>query len=206
MTLRIDAHSLFPVRSAARIELRTPRTSMPRAMIQSGGLLGYLKGVLRRAAREPSFIRADAHLLTPVTQMVDIEFTSGFGSYQYMNLTSLAPVARDRTLFVYSAYIRRADGTSFGPLLRRLADAYLKHSIEVAHIKGEDEAMLAATPYREDFFATPWDDTVKAIRTLFARYVAEKAHLYPAGSLLHSLGCAYAAASLRRAAGPHPPE
>ena len=183
----IGPESRCPVRSAATIELRTPRTSPARAVIQSGGLLGYLKRAFTGAAGKPSFIRADAHLLTPLTQMVDLELASGYGTYKYMNLASLVPVSRERTLFIYSAFIRRGDGRSFGPLLRRFADAYLRHTIEVAHIKGEDEVLLAGTPYRDDFFATSWDAAVVGIRALTARYVREKGHLYPEGSLLHTV-------------------
>jgi hypothetical protein len=183
----IEPDSRWPVRSAATIDIRTPRVTLGRACIQAGGLLRYVKAALAGAYRAPSRIRADAHLLTPLTQMVDIEFSSGFGRYKYLNLTSLLPVTPDRSRFIFSAFVYRDEGARPRYLMRRFVDFYLKHSIEIAHIKGEDEKILASTRYREEFFTTPWDKTVTSMRSLFTNYVKEKAHLYPEDSLIHGI-------------------
>jgi nitrite reductase/ring-hydroxylating ferredoxin subunit len=187
-TCNIDANSRYPVWSAADIVLRTPpHMPLARALIQSGGLVRYVTRALGGASRKPGYIKAAAHLLTPVTQMVDLEFSSGYGAYQYLNFVSLIPVREDKLQLIFSAFLHPRSGSRRGPVLRKFIDWYLKRTIEVSHIKDEDAAALGTTPYRPTFFTTKWDAQIAPMRHLFSEYVKERGHLYPADSLIHRL-------------------
>jgi phenylpropionate dioxygenase-like ring-hydroxylating dioxygenase large terminal subunit len=186
-TSHIHAKSRYPVRSAADFVLRTPRMPLARALIQSGGLVRYITRALGGASRAPGYIKFAAQLLTPVTQIVDLEFTSGFGTYQYLNFTSLIPIREDKLQMIFSAFLHPRSGARRGPVLRKFIDWYLRHTIEVSHIKGEDAAALGTTRYRPTFFSTKWDAPITPMRHLFTAYVKERGHLYPADSLIHRL-------------------
>lgn|GEM_PF-6434266 len=186
LSIGIEPDSRYPVRSAIDMTFRVEddggyaRYSLPmRTLVALDRTMARLRRRSRSGRVAHVSVRAD--LVTPLCQ----ETVSRVGSMEVRAWTSISPLSTGKNRFFYAAV---ADGCRRGPggkvLARRLLNDFVRQ-----HLGVEDAHWLAAAQYLagERFRATELDSTVLAMREIFAAYRSEKCHLYPAGSLIHSI-------------------
>jgi nitrite reductase/ring-hydroxylating ferredoxin subunit len=185
--VHIDAHSGYPVRPAIDMVFRADQQA-PVTYDKKMGVVATLsqaRSVLRgrSLAPEPFHLKVHADLVTPLCQESRVEL--GRTGLRLTGWTSLNPVSDGTMHFSWgAAWVPPRRGP-----LRRLLTRRLIADFARQHLGVEDGRVLADAPYVEGsaFHDTALDSTVRSMRTVFARYQKEKAHLYPADSLLRRL-------------------
>ncbi|MQY21249.1 hypothetical protein NRB20_43590 [Nocardia sp. RB20] len=182
----VRADSTYPARPGVELDFHIRDDGPSADFALSVRLLLLLANVRRRLsgrARKERVYRmhARADLLTPVCQ--DTWLT--MGRMPVRIIASVNPIAEGKNRFVYTSV---ADGRGQGRLGRMLARRLMRDSV-LQHLAIEDGQMIAQARYVEceQLRATEFDQTILAMRSMFANYQREKAKLYPEGSMMHSL-------------------
>ncbi|PRW63504.1 hypothetical protein CEP50_09905 [Actinopolyspora mortivallis] len=177
----------YPVRRAIEMTFEidddspTATYALPMRMLT---IVSRLRRSLRRIRGKPNKsprLKVRADLVTPLCQ----ETRSRIGRTNIAMWTSINPLERGKNQFVCSIV---ADGHGKNFLERKILRNLMSDFI-YQHLGIEDANMLAQANYVEGerFRATDFDRTIQSMRTMFTRYVEEKSHLYPKGSLIHDL-------------------
>jgi phenylpropionate dioxygenase-like ring-hydroxylating dioxygenase large terminal subunit len=190
----IDARSAYPVRPGVEMTYTVDSTTPQR--VRYSPILRLLASIaaVRRGLRvrprgrhgAPRHVHIRADLLTPLCQYTYARYGAGNARVSFEGVTAIHPVGPGRHEFHFATFFHPG---SAGPIGRSIERMILDHFVR-QHLGVEDARLLADAVYVEGerFQRTPLDTTVDAMRVLFNRYRREKAHLYPEGSLIHTLG------------------
>lgn len=185
VAINIDQVSQYPVRRAIEMTFRVPSQgraisyALPMRLVFAGTRLRDAFIRSRRGGED--YLRVRADLVTPLCQ----ETWSGVGPIKMRVWTGITPVAHGKNRFLYGGIAGTHGAGRIGRwLARRLLADFVQQ-----HLQIEDGRLLALAQFvaGDRFRATPLDATVQEMRSLFAAYQKEKAHLYPPDSLMRRL-------------------
>jgi nitrite reductase/ring-hydroxylating ferredoxin subunit len=184
--VNISEKDSYPVPRAVEVEIR-PRSRLPLwfCVYQAGGVLGFLKRRLSGASRRGPFrVRTHAGLLSPVFQDWTLVYETPFGTTEVRFLNTLNPRADGATTFSTTAMTRHRSGP-----LGWIVERYILARRSMSQIKSEDAPLGLVDDAGElgELRLTPYDRTVESMRIIADRYLEERAHLFPKGSLVHRL-------------------
>jgi nitrite reductase/ring-hydroxylating ferredoxin subunit len=185
MSLAFSSESRHPIRPAfeATFEHSPPRP-LPLVVnfLQAQSLLGFCKKLLTRTPREGRF-RVDGALLSPACHDLRYGWSGAFGQVTFRTIDFVNPLSPNRVVFV--GVFPQSDGRGLLGMLER--QIYGRNGVG-GHVAHEDAVFLERTRVADGrrFHVTPADGTAVS-RALFARYLREKAHLFPADSLIHGI-------------------
>jgi phenylpropionate dioxygenase-like ring-hydroxylating dioxygenase large terminal subunit len=191
LNIDITAESEYPVRSAVSMSFHLtgepdpPSYSRTLRTVARFAKLRRALRVRRRRVPEGRHLEIEADLLTPLCQYTRSSYTGRRRHHGYEAVTAIHPVGPGKNRFFWAAFFRGEDP---GRLDRYLQRKFLEGFVP-RHLGVEDATLLAQTPFlpRDAIMRTRPDSTVLAMRVMFSRYLERKRHVFPPGSLIHSL-------------------
>jgi phenylpropionate dioxygenase-like ring-hydroxylating dioxygenase large terminal subunit len=195
VAVHIKEDDRYPVEEGVEIWYSHNATPSPRTLLKWAPLTAAIVAMSRKKKRKSRtsngrstvfnkttsthYVRAD--LPTPLCQRT----RTRIGKLEYLVWTSLQPGPDNTHQFFYSSHVVTQGMKGFA---KRHAH-YLLHRLTRHHLGTEDNAILSKTPYipTKELLTTKHDSTVIAMRSIFALYMSENAHLYPKNSSIHSL-------------------
>lgn len=186
LNYRVTPDMRYPVMDGFNATLRpVKRARFWMYYAQAQGLSGLARGLLGGAAAVPEQTGFRVDVLSPVCIRLHFHFESGFGKVIHETVVVLNPLSPGKVcVFILGRTKRRSHW------LERAVGHVMTRSAARQHIVCEDAPFLGPAKVVDAgrFRLTPADRMrYVASRAMLARYLDEKAKLYPSGSMLHDL-------------------
>ncbi len=181
----LPAGAGYPVEAGTLTFPPNGKSALAWGLYLSGSVRTFFRQLLAGGRARPSSIVLRATLVSPVSQRLAFRYENGFGALDFDMITFVNPIAERQNVWTAICVAHRKLPEPLAALERR---NMLGHSARM-HILEEDGPYLSNTEVTDvdRFHLTRADAALLTMRDMFKRYVAEKGHLYPRESMLHTM-------------------